>query len=97
VQSNILPESRTQIRVISSCPHCGSSDSFTRIQGPHVALICGSCSRWIKWVSRADAERFPAAVTCDHTQQLDRLLSHLENIDRALSVIVRVFINGGAK
>jgi hypothetical protein len=38
-----------------TCPHCNSSDLFTEPRPPHVALVCRSCSRWIRWIPKNQA------------------------------------------
>ncbi len=50
---------KTTERKLDRCPHCGADQLFVREQPPHIALRCGSCDRWVKWVSRSDAARFP--------------------------------------
>jgi hypothetical protein len=104
-----------------SCPHCGSSDQlYTRVEGLQIALRCGQCQRWVKWLSKIQAANFPAkpaeprpvqkepapepisrmeptkpaAVGCDHRDELDRLARHLGGIERELTVIVRALGNG---
>jgi hypothetical protein len=56
-------QSFTQKQVALStdtCPHCGGLDLFTESRPPHVALVCRSCSRWIRWVRKNRAQTFPA-------------------------------------
>jgi hypothetical protein len=36
-------------------------------------------------------------VVCDHRAELDRLIHHLESIDRHLSIITRAMMLGGAR
>lgn len=42
-----------------TCPHCGHSGDHTIStgSGPHYGrLSCGSCGRWLKWMSKAAVE-----------------------------------------
>ena len=34
------------------CPHCGSTDVFTKEKGAQTGLYCGDCGKWIKWVGK---------------------------------------------
>lgn len=34
------------------CPKCGSVDVFTEKNGNHTGLYCGSCGKWIKWLTK---------------------------------------------
>jgi hypothetical protein len=44
-----------------TCPSCGLSNTYTRAKSPHVGLYCAGCGRWIRWVARHEAAKFPAA------------------------------------
>lgn len=34
------------------CPHCGSTDVFTKEKGTQTGLYCGGCGKWIKWIGK---------------------------------------------
>lgn len=36
------------------CPKCGSVDVFLDDRGSQVALMCGDCGKWIKWVGKSE-------------------------------------------
>lgn len=36
------------------CPKCGSVDVFAEKSGNHTGLYCGSCGKWIKWLTKAE-------------------------------------------
>ena len=46
---------------------------------------------------QVDSPSVSKPVVCDHSEQLDRLIHHLDNIDRELSIIVRAMMRGGAR
>lgn len=39
---------------IFACDKCGSIDVVIDDRGNQKALICGDCSKWIKWISKND-------------------------------------------
>ncbi|MGL5243702.1 MAG: hypothetical protein ACRC7R_00810 [Sarcina sp.] len=44
-----------------ACNKCGSVDVFIDDRGSQVALMCGDCGKWLKWVSKKElplVERF---------------------------------------
>ena len=51
-----------------SCPSCGSEDIVQKFQGKHLGNYCGSCGRWLKWVSQ-DWKSFIWPVGAKHKSQ----------------------------
>ena len=39
---------------VFACDKCGSIDVVIDDRGNQKALICGDCSKWIKWISKND-------------------------------------------
>lgn len=56
-----------------SCPHCSSTDLFVRIEAPHTALRCAN-GHWIKWITSAEALRYPKAPARSEQQPALKLL-----------------------
>ena len=61
MQTNTAQPAENQIP--RSCPHCGSAQVFVRDEAPHIALRCGACERWIRWVRRSEAAKYPSEAT----------------------------------
>src|SRR5262249_9768802 len=59
-------QNENQAGSLNACPHCGSVDIFTEPRPPHVALVCRSCGRWIRWVPKGQA---PDYATKDRPSQ----------------------------
>jgi len=41
------------------CPRCNNEEEFlieTNKTGPHQAIICGICRRWIKWANKKEVK-----------------------------------------
>jgi Putative quorum-sensing-regulated virulence factor len=36
----------------TACPHCGADNPITQPRGQHLGLYCGSCGRWLTWLSQ---------------------------------------------
>ena len=50
------------------CPICGSTELFTRIEPPHVALRRDR-GHWLKWLRHTEAARYPKARVSNEPQQ----------------------------
>jgi hypothetical protein len=54
-----------------TCPHCSGIDLFTESRPPHIALVCRSCSRWIRWVPKTQATNFPVEPGIEKSPKLE--------------------------
>lgn len=43
---------------MEECPKCTSKNLFVRMKGVHIGLYCGGCLKWLKWLSKKEAEIF---------------------------------------
>lgn len=37
---------------VTQCKWCGSTEFYTKKNGPHIGLYCKSCNKWIKWIPK---------------------------------------------
>lgn len=42
------------MRLIVKCENCGSEELYLIEQGPHIAIRCVDCNKWLGWVKKSN-------------------------------------------
>lgn len=84
------------------CSKCGSLDVFIEERGTQVALICGDCGSWLKWVGRKElplVKRFLEKNTNLNNKEIDEFKKDLNfkiqklglNKEEAIKIICSLY------